>query len=40
MSFFSDFHPAHLIMFLSDIPLDFALDDAVDLVEWVDIFEY
>ena len=35
---FSDFHPVHLIIFLSDIPIDFAFDDAADLVEWVEYF--
>ena len=36
--FFSDFYPAHLIMCLSNIPIDFAFDDAVDLVEWIEYF--
>ena len=35
---FSDFRSAHLIIFLSDIPIDFAFDDAADLAEWVEYF--
>ena len=29
---------SHLIMLLSNITIDFAFDDAADLVEWVEYF--
>ena len=34
----SDFHLAYLMMFLGDIPIDFAFNDAPDLVEWIEHF--
>ena len=36
--FFSDFYSAHLIMFLSDIFINFVFNDATDLAEWVEYF--
>ena len=35
---FSQTSTLHLVMFLSDIPIDFAFGVTADLVEWVEYF--
>ena len=35
---FSDFHPVYWVMILSDIPMNFDFNGAVDLVEWAEYF--